>query len=226
MAGGAGELVLVVEHDPAVAELQRRCLTREGYRVEVEPDPSAASDTAARVRPDAVVLDVSTTTRPVELYRRVASTLVARPLSPGGRVVAVLGPMDPALARTLGAHRLDRPFGPRALVRAVADALRHGGAEVTRELRAAGLTLDTAARTCDADGADVTLTATEFDLLRYLARNPGRVFTREQLLESVWGPGAGAGSRTVDVHIAQLRAKLGGASPIRTVRGVGYRLDA
>ncbi|WP_026411449.1 winged helix-turn-helix transcriptional regulator [Actinomadura oligospora] len=226
MAGGAGELVLVVEHDPAVAELQRRCLTREGYRVEVELEASGAPDAVARFRPDAVVLDLSTTTTPVDLYRRVASALVARPGPPGGRVVAVVGPIDPALARNLGAHRLDRPFGPRALVRAVAGALRHGGSEGTRELRAGGLVLDTAARTCDADGTDVTLTATEFDLLRYLARNPGRVFTREQLLESVWGPGAGAGSRTVDVHIAQLRAKLGDVSPIRTVRGVGYRLDA
>jgi DNA-binding response OmpR family regulator len=108
----------------------------------------------------------------------------------------------------------------------VAGAPRRGATETARELRAGALTLDTAARTCDADGIDVTLTATEFDLLGYLARNPGRVFTREQLLESVWGPGAGAGSRTVDVHIAQLRAKLGEASPIRTVRGVGYRLDA
>ncbi|RFU39064.1 winged helix family transcriptional regulator, partial [Actinomadura logoneensis] len=114
----------------------------------------------------------------------------------------------------------------RTLVRAVAGALRHGAAAPARELRAGALMLDTAARTCEADGVEVTLTATEFDLLGHLARNPGRVFTREQLLESVWGPGAGAGSRTVDVHIAQLRAKLGDVSPIRTVRGVGYRLDA
>lgn len=225
MAGGAGELVLVVEHDPAVAELQRRCLTREGYRVEVEPDPSGAPDTAARLRPDAVVLDLSTTVTPIELFRRVAQALVVRPAASGGRVVAVVGPIDPALARNLGAHRLDRPFGPRALVHSVAGALRRGASEGSRELRAGLLTLDSAARTCDADGTGVALTATEFDLLRYLARNPGRVFTREQLLESVWGPGAGAGSRTVDVHIAQLRSKLGDASPIRTVRGVGYRLD-
>ncbi|RFU39385.1 response regulator, partial [Actinomadura logoneensis] len=105
MAGGAGELVLVVEHDPAVAELQRRSLTREGYRVEVEPDPAAAPDAAARLRPDAVVLDLSTTAAPAELYRRVADALVGRPSRPGGRVVAVVGPIDPAVARGLGAHR-------------------------------------------------------------------------------------------------------------------------
>ncbi|HKN97258.1 MAG TPA: winged helix-turn-helix domain-containing protein, partial [Pseudonocardiaceae bacterium] len=73
---------------------------------------------------------------------------------------------------------------------------------------------------------EVALTSTEFDLLVQLVRHPGRVFTREQLLSSVWGYAAAAGTRTVDVHVAQLRAKLGDASPIRTVRGVGYAADA
>jgi len=76
-----------------------------------------------------------------------------------------------------------------------------------------------------AEGAEVELTATEFDLLAYLMRRPGRVFTREQLLSEVWGYAAVAGTRTVDVHVAQLRSKLGGASPIRTVRGVGYAAE-
>ncbi|MGN6606173.1 MAG: winged helix-turn-helix domain-containing protein, partial [Jatrophihabitans sp.] len=76
-----------------------------------------------------------------------------------------------------------------------------------------------------ADGVEVPLTATEFDLLAHLLRRPGRVFTREQLLSEVWGYGAVAGTRTVDVHIAQLRAKLGAASPLRTVRGVGYSAE-
>ena len=72
---------------------------------------------------------------------------------------------------------------------------------------------------------EFALTATEFDLLAHLMRRPGRVFTREQLLSEVWGYSSVAGTRTVDVHIAQLRAKLGAASPIRTVRGVGYAAE-
>ena len=72
------------------------------------------------------------------------------------------------------------------------------------------------------DGRDVSLTATEFDLLAALMRRRGMVFTREQLLSTVWGAAAYGGSRTVDVHVAQVRAKLGDASPIRTHRGVGY----
>ena len=69
------------------------------------------------------------------------------------------------------------------------------------------------------------LTATEFDLLLHLARHPGRVFERAGLLSSVWGYASAAGARTVDVHVAALRSKLGAASPIRTVRGVGYSAD-
>ena len=70
------------------------------------------------------------------------------------------------------------------------------------------------------------LTTTEFDLLAFLLRRPGRVYEREHLLSEVWGYAAAAGTRTVDVHVAQLRAKLGDASPIRTVRGVGYSAEA
>ena len=87
------------------------------------------------------------------------------------------------------------------------------------------VTLDVAARRCHAGGTEIPLTTTEFDLLAHLMRRPGRVFSRDQLLSEVWGYSSIAGSRTVDVHIAQLRGKLGEASPIRTVRGVGYSAE-
>jgi DNA-binding response OmpR family regulator len=88
------------------------------------------------------------------------------------------------------------------------------------------VTLDPARRRVTAAGTQVELTATEFDLLAFLCRRPGRVFAREELLSQVWGYAAAAGTRTVDVHVAQIRGKLGDASPIRTVRGVGYTADA
>ena len=89
------------------------------------------------------------------------------------------------------------------------------------------MTLDPARRTVTAAGAPVQLTSTEFDLLAHLMDRPGRVFTREELLAAVWGYAAHAGTRTVDVHVAQVRAKLGDRpSVIRTVRGVGYAADA
>ena len=88
------------------------------------------------------------------------------------------------------------------------------------------LILDTGARRARVAGADIHLTATEFDLLAFLAHNAGRVFSRQQLLGAVRGAGATPGARSVDVHVLQLRAKLGTHSPIRTVRGVGYVADA
>jgi DNA-binding response OmpR family regulator len=88
------------------------------------------------------------------------------------------------------------------------------------------VTLDPAARRVWVAADEVVLTTTEFELLWRLMRRPGRVYSRDELLSLVWGYAAAAGTRTVDVHIAQVRAKLGPASPIRTVRGVGYSVEA
>ncbi|GAA2101300.1 winged helix-turn-helix domain-containing protein [Actinomadura alba] len=211
--------VLVVEHDPGVAELERLYLTREGFVVDVEPEPADAPAAAARIRPDIVVLDVSAPgVRPAELYRRVAEAAHPAP------IICVHSPDTDQ--GELGEYRVSRPFGPRLLVAAVADALRRrdagDGADV---LRMGAVTLDPQTRSVSVPGGPAALTATEFDLLAFFMANPGRVFTREQLLDAAWAPGASAGTRTVDVHIAQLRAKLGAASPIRTVRGVGYAAD-
>ena len=93
-------------------------------------------------------------------------------------------------------------------------------------LAAGRLRADVSQRRVWVDAQEIALTATEFDLLVHLMRHPERVFDRQSLLSSVWGYAAAAGLRTVDVHIAALRAKLGEASPIRTVRGVGYAVAA
>ncbi len=88
-----------------------------------------------------------------------------------------------------------------------------------------GSVIDPRSRRAWVGRSEVKLTTTEFELLAHLMRSPGRVFSREQLLSSVWGYASEAGTRTVDVHVAQVRAKLGEHSPIRTVRGVGYAAD-
>ncbi|MFB4316218.1 winged-helix domain-containing protein [Actinomadura sp. 21ATH] len=227
MTADGGGLVLVVEHEAAVAELQRRYLARAGYDVRIEADPARAPAETGRLRPDVVVLDLSDAARPADLYRRVAEAAGAAPV-----VAVTAGPGEPdatgaAAACGLGEHRVARPFSPRVLVATVAEALRRGAPGTPPgELRAGPVVLDPRARSVLVGERGVALTVTEFDLLEFLMGNAGRVFTREQLLDAAWGPGAGAGSRTVDVHIAQLRAKLGEGSPIRTVRGVGYVLDA
>jgi len=106
-------------------------------------------------------------------------------------------------------------------------ALRHARGPVQDDTVTVGrVSLDRASRRVTVDGEEVTLTATEFDLLEYLMDQPGRVVSRDQLLAEVWGYAAVVGTRTVDVHVAQVRAKLGEASPIRTVRGVGYSAEA
>jgi DNA-binding response OmpR family regulator len=120
-----------------------------------------------------------------------------------------------------------KPFSPRELVARVASVLRrlNGPPERPSQLEVGAVRLDLGDRRVFAGATEVELTSTEFELLAYLMRRPGWVFSRDQLLTDVWGYGAVAGTRTVDVHIAQLRAKLGAASPVRTVRGVGYSAD-
>ncbi|MFM8828716.1 MAG: response regulator transcription factor, partial [Actinomycetota bacterium] len=120
-----------------------------------------------------------------------------------------------------------KPFSARELVARVKAVLRRvqGEPDSSGPLRAGNAELDPTSRTCTLDGEDVDLTRLEFDLLAELAAHPNVVFTRERLLERVWGYQSGVGGKTVDVHVANLRRKLGKDLPIVAVRGVGYRLD-
>jgi DNA-binding response OmpR family regulator len=212
------EVVLVVERDPGVAELERLYLAREGFDVVIEPDPAAAAITAARLHPVVVVLDLSGPAG-AGPYDQVAAAAHPAP------VVCVSAPgVEPPLN---AAHHVVRPFSPRQLVAAVAEVLRgdEEHPEPAGVLRSGGVTLDPRTRTVVIDSHSAVLTAAEFDLLEFLLRNPGRVYSREQLLAGAWDVSGSVGVRTVDVHVAQLRAKLGDTSPIRTVRGVGYVAD-
>jgi DNA-binding response OmpR family regulator len=207
------ETVLVVEHDPGVADLAGLYLSREGFDVHLVTDPEHAVSAARRLKPDVVVLDLSTGVHQ-EIEAAVGATPIVCVVPDGG-------------AGAAGPYAVPRPFSPRVLVSMVARALRGHEPEPPAEglLRVGEVVLDTAARTVTAAGTPKSLTATEFDLLSFLMGRPGRVFTREQLLAAVWGSAESAGTRTVDVHIAQLRAKLGALSPLRTVRGIGYAAD-
>jgi len=137
--------------------------------------------------------------------------------------------LDRRLGLEIGADDyLTKPFSPRELSARVRTVLRRaaGAAPPAEAYTAGGVRVDVTQRRVWAADTEVALTSTEFDLLTHLVKRPGQVFSREQLLSSVWGYAASAGTRTVDVHIAQLRGKLGGHSPIRTVRGIGYAADA
>lgn len=216
-------LVLVVEDEPAIAELERLYLSREGFGVHVERDGIAGLAAARRLKPVAVVLDVG--------LPGMDGTEVCRALREDGDWVPVLfvtardDEVDRILGLELGADDyLTKPFSPRELVSRVRAVLRRTQGTVAQPpLTLGAVRLDLETREVTVDGDEVLLTVTEFDLLAALMRRPGRVLSREQLLSQVWGYEAAAGTRTVDVHVGQVRAKLGAAGDlIRTVRGVGY----
>ncbi|MDZ7577840.1 MAG: response regulator transcription factor [Candidatus Nanopelagicales bacterium] len=222
MRDGSRGLVLVVEDEAAIADILRMYLRREGFGVTIEKSGEAALVSIKRARPVAVVLDVG--------LPGIDGTEVVRRMRAAGDWTPVLfctareDEIDRILGLELGADDyITKPFSPREVVARVKAAVRRasgpGGTDV---LSVGEVTVDRAAHTVRVGDRDVALTATEFELLAYLMAKPGRVFPREQLLSQVWGYEAMASTRTVDVHVAQVRAKLGSASPIRTVRGVGY----
>lgn len=217
--------MLVVEDERAIADLIRLYLGREGFGVHVETDGRAALAAARTLRPVAIILDVGL---PVLDGATVCRLLRAEgDWTPVLFVTARDDEVDRIVGLEIGADDyVTKPFSPRELVARVKTVLRRtAGPAEAAPLVIGRVLLDPGRRRVTVDGADVVLTTTEFDLLAALMRRPGRVFTREQLLSEVWGYAAVAGTRTVDVHVAQVRAKLGGASPIRTVRGVGYAAE-
>jgi DNA-binding response OmpR family regulator len=223
---GARGLVLVVEDDAAIADVIRLNLVNGGYGVHVEHDGEGGLDAVRRLRPVAVILDVGLPgIDGIEVCRRLRGE---RDWTPVLFVTARDDEVDRIVGLELGADDyVTKPFSPRELVARVGSVLRRsqGLPDASAPLVVGSVRLDLAQHRVLVDGGEVALTATEFDLLAFLMRRPGRVFSREQLISEVWGYPALDSNRTVDVHIAQLRAKLGTASPIRTVRGVGYSVD-
>ncbi|WP_460604788.1 response regulator transcription factor [Jatrophihabitans fulvus] len=218
-------LVLVVEDEPAIADVIRMNLARAGYGVQVESHGDRALEAVARDRPAAVVLDIGLPgTDGIEICRQLRA---AGDWTPVLFVTARDDEVDRVLGIELGADDyLTKPFSPRELVARVGGVLRRAqGPPVAAPATVGGVTLDRVQRRAYRNGEELSLTVTEFDLLSHLMRRPGQVFTREQLLSEVWGYSSVAGTRTVDVHIAQLRAKMGDNNPIRTVRGVGYAVE-
>jgi DNA-binding response OmpR family regulator len=219
-------LVLVVEDEPAIADVIRLNLSKAGYGVHVEHHGDRALDTVRQLKPAAIILDVGLPgIDGVEICRRLRAD---NDWTPVIFVTARDDEVDRIVGLEMGADDyVTKPFSPRELVARVAGVLRrsHGVPEAAPQT-VGEITLDAGQRRVFHGGTELSLTATEFDLLAHLMRKPGRVFTREELLSEVWGYSSVAGTRTVDVHIAQLRSKLGPASPIRTVRGVGYAAES
>jgi len=219
-------LVMVVEDEPAIAEIERLYLARAGYGVHVEANGLVALGAIRSLRPVAVILDVGLPGMDgIEICRALR---MAGDWTPVIFVTARDDEVDRVLGLELGADDyLAKPFSPRELVARVRGILRRqAGPPPLMSVRVGTVVLDAARRRVSSDGRDVSMTATEFDLLAKLMSSPGQVFSREQLRSSVWGQLDYGGGRTVDVHIAQVRSKLGASNPIRTVRGVGYSAES
>ncbi|MEA9984801.1 MULTISPECIES: response regulator transcription factor [Subtercola] len=215
-------LVMIVEDDKAIADVERLYLTQAGFGVHTESNGERALEEIRRRRPVAVVLDVG--------LPGLDGISVCRRLREAGDWVPVIfvtardDEVDRLLGLELGADDyLTKPFSPRELVTRIRGILRRTNGVLASTVRRVGtIELDERERSVRASGRPVELTAMEFDLLAYLSASAGQVFTRDQLLAAVWGQANYSGARTVDVHVAQLRSKLGADSPLRTWRGVGY----
>ncbi|MFO0755147.1 MAG: response regulator transcription factor [Byssovorax sp.] len=221
--------ILVVEDEPAIAESIAYSLRRDGFTVNVAPTLSAAEREVAHV--DLVVLDLM-------LPDGSGFDLIGQIRRSGaGTAVIVLssrdGEADRVAALETGADDyVNKPFSPREIVARVRAVLRRAsppaGAPPAPSAGALPLSADEATRRATVHGKTMDLTRVEFDLLACMLGAPGRVFTRAQLIDRVWGDGFAITDRTVDSHVKGLRKKVseagGDAALIETVRGVGYRV--
>jgi DNA-binding response OmpR family regulator len=231
MEGHSRGSVLVVDDEPTIAEVVARYLERAGYRTRVAADGAAAIEAAARQRPDLVVLDL--------MLPRIDGLEVMRRLREQDRErIAVIlltakgEEADRVIGLRLGADDyVVKPFSPAELVARVDAVLRRIDTSPEQEepIELEDLRIDPAARRVFVRGEEALLTQREFDLLLFMARHPGQVFSRNQLMDAVWQYAFYTDTSTVTVHIRRLRAKIEAdpAAPchIQTVWGVGYRFQ-
>lgn len=223
--------ILVVDDETTLREVVRRYLERDGYAVREAEDGYQAQDLIAARPPDLMLLDL--------MLPGIDGLTLAHDLRKAYNFPIIMltskGELrDRILGLEVGADDyMVKPFHPAELVSRVKAVLRRGGGVVAAQdaaIHLGSLSIDPAARKVSVSGTDCTLTAREFDLLYFFARNAGRVFSRDQLLENVWGHDYLGDPSTVTVHIRRLREKIerDPARPalLHTVWGVGYRLEA
>ncbi|MEY4227056.1 MAG: hypothetical protein RL190_1813 [Actinomycetota bacterium] len=227
-------VVLIVDDEVPLQELLQHALERDGYRVVVAGTAADGLDAFERESPDAILLDVML---PDRSGRDVCQEIRSRSTVPIIMLTALDDEVDKVVGLELGADDyITKPFGLSELRSRVRAVLRRAsmGAPAADEpdvavLEEAGVRLDRGRRAVAVDGADVDLTYVEFEILTTLMESPGRVYSRTQLLDAVWGSSDFREPRTVDVHVRHLREKIEAdpANPVRihTVRGVGYRFE-
>lgn len=220
--------ILVIDDEPSIVNLVTAYLKPEGYEVHTAMDGPSGLKAARAFKPDLVILDIMLPGMDgIELLSRLRRESEVYVIL----LTAKTEETDKIVGLSVGADDyVTKPFSPRELTARVKAALRRlqtgasSGAETSvysfRHLR-----INAGARTVTLDELPIELTAIEFDLLKALIEHRGRVLSREQLLERVWGGEYFGEQRVVDVHLGHVRQKLGGDDLIVTVRGVGYRFD-
>lgn len=223
----SAELILLVDDEPSIIQLAQMYFERDGFRVQEVSDGEAALEAVIKHRPALIVLDV--------MLPKLDGFEVCRKLRASGDQTPIImltardEDIDKILGLELGADDyLTKPFNPRELIARVKAILRRSDNQKQTDgkpVHRGDLTIDPVSREARVASRTLDLRTQEFDLLLTLAEQPGRVFTREQLLQLAWGFDFYGQTRTVDVHIAHLRKKLeGGSVKIETVTGVGYKL--
>ena len=220
--------ILVIDDEPSIINLVSAYLKPEGYEVYTATDGNAGLKAARTFKPDLIILDLMLPGLDgIELLSRLRRESDVYVLM----LTARTDETDKIIGLSVGADDyVTKPFSPRELVARVKAALRRiktvtdSGVERS-VLSFKHVRIDVGAHTVSVDDIPVELTAIEFDLLHALAENRGRVLSREQLLEKIWGAEYFGEMRVVDVHLGHVRQKLGNDSLIATVRGVGYRFE-
>jgi DNA-binding response OmpR family regulator len=222
------DTIVVVEDDHNISDLVAMYLRREGYRVLQADDAEHGLAHIDREDPTLVIVDIGLPgdLDGLDLCRQVRKT--------SDVPVIILTARDDEIDRVIGLELgaddyVTKPFSPRELVARVRAILRRAGAGAVAKMEPVTtvigtVVVDTGRREVQRAGQVVALTTREFDLLAYLAANRGLALSRRQLIDGVWGEGWYGDERTVDVHVRQLRKKLGDELPLTTVWGVGYRL--
>jgi len=225
----SGEVsVVVIEDDPHISDLVAMYLRRDGFRVVQAGDAERGLAAIGRESPRLVIVDIGLPGEldGLDVCRQLAA---ATPPVP----VLILSARDDEVDRILGLELgaddyVTKPFSARELVARVHAILRRtstpAGGQAPPVVEFATVAVDTGRREARRDGEVVALATREFDLLAFLVENQGLALSRQQLLDGVWGPDWYGDERTVDVHVRQLRKKLGTDLPLATVWGVGYRL--
>jgi len=223
-------LILIVEDEAPLVTMLRYNLERQGFRVDEAADGQEAITKIAESRPDLVLLDwMLPAMSGIEVCRQIRRRPGTRDL-PVIMVTARAEEADSVRALNTGADDyITKPFSIDNLVARIRALLRRSGTTPSKgTLKFHDIVLDLAAHRVTRNGRNVHLGPTEFRLLEFFMQHPGRVFSREELLDAVWGPDIHVEPRTVDVHIRRLRKSLNGpeeADVVRTVRAAGYALD-